>query len=100
MLLKLGLLAVHKTAVGAGEFGGLQPHPASALKVNELVGTSVVVEVQLMGAVEGMKEDDFMLVVAQVSEGVEKRFALLVVDEGIGENYHERAPVELLGDEV
>lgn len=98
--LQFGLLADHKLAVRLRHLGGLKALRAAALKVNEAQRPRAVVELQLAGAVEGVEDDDFVLVVAQVAQGVEEVVALAVGDEGVGEEHHERAAVQLLGEEV
>ena len=57
------------------------------LEVDEAVWTRAEVEVEFKGTVEGVEEDDFVLVVTQVPECVKKFFLLVVGDEGVGEKY-------------
>ena len=47
-----------------------------------------------------MEENDFMLVVAQMAQGVEECFLLTVINEGVGEDDYKGAPVKLFGEEV
>ena len=57
----------HLTAVGVGDLVGLELKLAVGLEVDEEVRTGVVVEVDLVGHVIGMENDDFVLVVPQVA---------------------------------
>ena len=99
-LLEVGLLTEHVVAVGLRYLRWLQAECAAALEVHEACGPRAVVELQLVCAVEGVEEYDFVLVVAQVSQGVEECFLLAVADEGVGEEDDERATVQLLGEDV
>jgi hypothetical protein len=55
---------LHLLAVGGGNLGGVELEGVAGLEVYEAVGACVVVELQLVGAVEGVEEYDFVLVVA------------------------------------
>ena len=90
----------HLSAVVVGDLLGLNFQLAAALEVDELIRAGVVGEVEFVCAVEGVEEDDFVLVVTQMAEGVEERLALFVAHEGVGEEDDEGAAVELLGEEV
>ena len=98
----------HLAAVGVGEVAGLEPDLALCLKVDEKMGAGVEVEIDFVGEVVGVEEDDLVLVVAEVTQGVEEGLLAvrmpigLVVGmrEGVGEDDDEGAAVELLGEEV
>ena len=47
-----------------------------------------------------MEDDDLVLVVAEVSQGVEKRFLFVGAHESVGEQDNERALMELFGSEM
>ena len=66
----------HLAAVGVGEVGGLQADLALGFEVDEKMGAGVEVEVDLVGEVVGVEEDDLVLVVAEVAEGVEEGFLI------------------------
>ena len=90
----------HLPAVGIGDLMGLQLHLTAALQIDEEVGASVVVEVDFMGEVIGMEDDNFVFVVAQVAQSIEEVFLLILPYEGICEKNHKGALVELLCGEV
>lgn len=54
-VLEFGLLLFHLAAVGVGYFRWLEAELAAGFEVDELMGSGVVVELQLMGAVEGVE---------------------------------------------
>ena len=53
--------------MGVGEVGGLQADLALGFEVDEEVGTGVEVEVDFVGEVVGVEEDDFVLAVAEMA---------------------------------
>lgn len=99
-LLKVGKEPVHLLSVGVGDEVGLQPQLLAGFEVDEEVRPGREVEVELEVGVVGVEKDDFVVVMAEVAQGVEEGFLLVVADEGVGEYDDERAPMELLGDEV
>ena len=95
-----GEVGFHLAAVGVGYLGGLQSQFAAALKVDETMGTGIVVEVYLVGVVDGMEEDDLVAVVAQMSQSIEEGLLVVGTQDGVGEEDHERTSMELLGEDV
>ena len=90
----------HLTPVGFGHLTGLEFELLPAFEVDEEVRAGVIVEVDLMGEVVGVEDDDFVFVVAEVTEGVEEGFLFLGTDERVCEEDDEGASVELFGGEV
>ena len=62
--MEFGLQLVHLSAVFRGYLVGLKTDEALCLKVDETIRARAKVEVEFKGTVEGVKEDDFMSVVA------------------------------------
>lgn len=97
----------HLLAVGVGNLIGLEADLAAVFEVDEEGGSCIEVEVDFVGEVVGVEEDDLVLVVAEVAEGVEEGFLRSRGavggggrGEGVGEDDDEGAAVELLGEEV
>lgn len=97
VLLDEGCLLRHRLFVACSHLGGLELEAASCFEVDELGGTVTEVEVHLVGMMECVEEDDLVLAVPQMAEGVEEGVVLFGADKGVGEDDHERAPVQLLG---
>ena len=95
-----GEVGFHLAAVGVGYLGGLESQFASTFKVDETMGTGIVVEVYLVGVVDGMEEDDLVAVMAQMSQSIEEGLLVVGTQDGVGEKDHERTSMELLGEEV
>ena len=74
----------HLPAVFVGEVGGLETELAMGFEVDEKVGTGFEVEIDFVGEVVGVEEDDLVLVVAQVAQGVEKGFSKTLEVNGVG----------------
>jgi len=83
VLLEVGLLLFHLLTVGGGNLGWVELESITGLEVYEAVGACVVEELEFVGTMEGVEEYDFVFVVAQVAQGVEK---WLLCFEGIGED--------------
>ena len=64
----------HVAPVGLGDFVGLEFELAATFEVDEEMRAGVVVEVDFVGKVVGVEDDDFMFVVPEVPEGVEEGF--------------------------
>lgn len=56
----------HLAAVGIGHLFGLQLQLTATFEVDEEVRARVIVEVDLVGEVVGMEDNDFVLVVPEV----------------------------------
>lgn len=100
LVLEVGLQVFHEMAVFSGNFGRVELEGAVGFEVDEACGASVVVELQFVGAVECMEEYYFVFVMAQVAQGVDEVFLLVVGKECVCEDDDEGAPVELFGGEV
>lgn len=92
-----GVLLGDGLLVAFGDFGGLELEMASCFEVDEFCRAVAEEEVHFVGLVEGVEEDDFVLAVAQVAQGVEERVVFVGGDEGVGEDDDEGAAVELFG---
>jgi hypothetical protein len=90
----------HLATVVGGHLFRLQPQLLTALEIDEEMGTGVIVEVHLVGHVIGVKDNDFVLVMPQVPQGIEEGFLLVRTYEDVGEEDNKRALVKLLCGEV
>ena len=71
--------------VAFGDFIGLEFEVASGFEVNKEMRTGRVVEVDFVGEVVGVEDDDLMLVVAEMAKGIKQSFLFVGTNEGIGE---------------
>lgn len=91
---------VHLEAVVVGNLVGLQLDLSMSFEVDEEVGACLILEVDLVGEVEGVEEDDLVFVVPEMAEGIEERLLFVGANKGVGEEDNKGTFVELLCGEM
>lgn len=83
--------------VFVGNFGRVDFQSEPCFEVDKLGWTVGIVEMQFVVVMEGMKEDYFMLAMAKMAHGIDKRVVVVGAYQGIGKDDYQRAPVEFFG---
>lgn len=100
MPLDIRHLAVHSLAILGGEFLGEHLDFLACFHVDEETGLGSEVEVDLFALVDGVEEDDFVLGMAKMAEGIVQIFESARSHESVGKDYDHGTAVHLLRHEV
>ena len=100
VLLDVGHLLLHTTAVELGHFVGERLDLGVALHIDEMDGLVAEVEVHLFVEVVGVEEEHLMFAVTEMTQRVEEGLVFFAPHEGIGEDHHQRTAVHRLGQKV
>lgn len=93
-------LTEHSLLVFRRNLVGESLHALARLHIDKPVRLVAIVQLQLLVAVVGVKQQHFVFAVTQMAQGVEERLLLVVADKGVGENYHQRAAFHFFGKQV